>query len=53
MANAPHEGMIPVRLSGDRRAYIWLPRPLSQEDADEIKKWLDINVEPLPQGESK
>lgn len=39
---------VPVRLGGERRAYLWLPPKLTQPEADEIKKWLDINVEAAP-----
>lgn len=41
---------VPVRLAGARRAYLWLPRPLTQDDANEITKWLQANVEPTSWG---
>ena len=46
MTDEQREGTrVPVRLKGGRRAYLELPWPIDQEDADEIKKWVDAQVE--------
>lgn len=40
------ETRVPVRLKGGRRAYLELPPNLSREDADEIIRFVEIQIEP-------
>jgi hypothetical protein len=42
----PDDDVIPVRLQGGRRAYLFLPRSFSREDAEHVCEWVRLQVDP-------
>lgn len=48
---AKEAGVVPVRLPGERRAYLILPDQLTKAEAEHICEWVHLSVEPPTEGD--